>query len=101
MDYLKNMNENIKIANELIDEKNIEKLEEVIGILEKGNDMLKDTIISGKLKDEKLMIYTLGTADDINSTILRKEQLDKGFTNIQKFKSYFEINNIFEKNDIN
>lgn len=101
VDYLKNMNENIKIANELIDEKNIEKLEEIIGILEKGNDMLKDTIISGKLKDEKLMIYTLGTADDINSTILRKEQLDKGFTNIQKFKSYFEINNIFEKNAIN
>jgi hypothetical protein len=101
VDYLKNMNENIKIANELIDEKNIEKLEEIIGILEKGNDMLKDTIISGKLKDEKLMIYTLGTADDINSTILRKEQLDKGFTSIQKFKSYFEINNIFEKNAIN
>ena len=47
------------------------------------------------------MIYTLGIADDINSTILRKEQLDKGFTNIQKFKSYFEINNIFPKNAAN
>lgn len=101
VDYLRNMNENIKMANELIDEKNIEKLEEIIDILQKGNDMLKDTIIGGRLKDEKLMIYTLGIADDINSTILRKEQLDKGFTNIQKFKSYFEINNIFPKNASN
>ena len=101
VDYLLNMNENIKLANELIDIKDNDKLQEIIEILENGKDMLKETIIGGRLKDEKLMTYTLGTADDINNTILRKEQLDKGFTNIQKFKSYFEINNIFQKNAAN
>ena len=101
VDYLLNMNENIKLANELIDIKDNDKLQEIIEILENGKDMLKETIIGGRLKDEKLMTYTLGTADDINNTILRKEQLDKGFTNIQKFKSYFEINNIFPKNAAN
>ena len=100
VDYLLNMNENIKLANELIDIKDNDKLQEIIEILENGKDMLKETIIGGRLKDEKLMTYTLGTADDINNTILRKEQLDKGLNKIQKFKSYFEIKNIFPRNNI-
>ena len=99
VDYLLNMNENIKLANELIDIKDNDKLQEIIEILENGKDMLKETIIGGRLKDEKLMTYTLGTADDINNTILRKEQLDKGLNKIQKFKSYFEIKNIFPRNN--
>ena len=100
VDYLLNINENIKLGNELIDMKNIEQLQEIIEILEKGNVMLKDTIVGGRLKDEKLMVYTIGTIDDIKSTILRKEQLDKGINITQRFKSYFEIHNIFPKNAI-
>ena len=100
VDYLLNMNENIKLANELIDIKDKEKLQEIIEILENGKEMLKETIIGGRLKDEKLMIYTLGTSDDINNTLLRKEQLDRGLNKIQNFKSYFEIKNIFPRNNI-
>jgi len=100
VDYLLNMNENIKLANELIDIKDKEKLQEIIEILENGKEMLKETIIGGRLKDEKLMTYTLGTSDDINNTILRKEQLDRSLNKIQNFKSYFEIKNIFPRNNI-
>ena len=67
--FLLKMNENIKLANELIDIKEKEKLKEIIEILENGKEMLKETIIGGRLKDEKLMTYTLGTSDDINNTI--------------------------------
>ena len=97
VDYLLNMNENIKLANELIDLKNKEELNEIIDTLEKGNEVLKDTIIGGRLKDEKLMVYTLGTTEDISSTISRKEELDRGISDIQKFISYFEKNNTFVK----
>ena len=97
VDYLLNMNENIKLANELIDLKNKEELNEIIDTLEKGNEVLKDTIIGGRLKDEKLMVYTLGTTEDISSTISRKEELDRGISDIQKFISYFEKNNTFAK----
>ena len=97
VDYLLNMNENIKLANELIDLKNKEQLNEIIETLEKGNEVLKDTIIGGRLKDEKLMVYTLGTTEDISSTISRKEELDRGISDIQKFISYFEKNNTFAK----
>ena len=61
--------------------------------------MLKDTIIGGRLKDEKLMVYTLGTADDINSTLLRADELIKGMNKIRKFVSYFEIHKIFQKSN--
>ena len=98
VDYLSNMNDNIKLANELIDVKNIEQSTEIIETLEKGSEMLKDTILGGRLKDEKLMVYTFGTADDINSTLLRKKDLDNGASIIKKFKSYFEINDIIPKN---
>jgi len=97
VDYLLNMNENIKLANELIDVKNKEQLNEIIDSLEKGNEVLKDTIIGGRLKDEKLMVYTLGTTEDIGSTISRKEELDKGINDIERFISYFEKNNIFNQ----
>ena len=96
VDYLLNMNEKIKLANELIDIGDNEQLDEIIDILDKGKDMLKDTIISGRLKDEKLMEYTLGTNEDISNTILRKEELDKGLIDVRQFVSYFEKNNTFQ-----
>ena len=43
------MNEKIKLANELIDIGDNEQLDEIIDLLDKGKDMLKDTIISGRL----------------------------------------------------
>ena len=95
VDYLLNMNENIKLANELIDIKDNDKLQEIIEILENGKDMLKETIIGGRLKDEKLMDYTLGTTEDIKSTISRKEEFDKGINDIPKFESHFEKHKIF------
>ena len=100
VDYLLNMNEKIKLANELIDIGDNEQLDEIIDLLDKGKDMLKDTIISGRLKDEKLMEYTLGTNEDISNTILRKEELDKGLIDVRQFVSYFEKNNTFQ-GDIN
>ena len=93
------MNEKIKLANELIDIGDNEQLDEIIDLLDKGKDMLKDTIISGRLKDEKLMEYTLGTNEDISNTILRKEEFDKGINDIPKFESYFEKNKIILKNN--
>jgi hypothetical protein len=96
VDYLLNMNEKIKLANELIDIGDNEQLDEIIDLLDKGKDMLKDTIISGRLKDEKLMEYTLGTNEDISNTILRKEELDKGLIDVRQFVSYFEKNNTFQ-----
>ena len=100
VDYLLNMNEKIKLANELIDIGDNEQLDEIIDLLDKGKDMLKDTIISGRLKDEKLMEYTLGTNEDISNTILRKEELDKGLIDVRQYVSYFEKNNTFQ-GDIN
>lgn len=101
VDYLLNMNENIKLANELIDLKESEELDDIIEQLEKGNEVLKDTIIGGRLKDEKLMDYTLGTTEDIKSTISRKEEFDKGINDIPKFESHFEKNKIFiRKNNL-
>ena len=91
------MNENIKLANELIDLKESEELDDIIEQLEKGNEVLKDTIIGGRLKDEKLMDYTLGTTEDIKSTISRKEEFDKGINDIPKFESHFEKNKIFSR----
>ena len=96
VDYLLNMNEKIKLANELIDIGDNEQLDEIIDLLDKGKDMLKDTIISGRLKDEKLMEYTLGTNEDISNTILRKEELDKGLIDVRQFVSYFEKNHTFQ-----
>ena len=98
VDFLLNMNEKIKLVNELIDNQIVDNLGKIKIILEKGNEKLKETILCGKLKDDKLMVYTLGTAEDINSTILRIEESDKGSQQIQRFKSYFEINNTIPKN---
>ena len=55
--FLLKMNENIKIANQLIDLKQSENLQEIIKILNDGNNTLIDTITGGRLKDEKLMDY--------------------------------------------
>ena len=90
--FLLKMNENIKLANELIDLKDIDNLKDVLNTLNDGNNTLIDTITGGRLKDDKLMEYTLGTTEDINRTILREDDLKNG-VDVQKFISYFEINN--------
>ena len=92
------MNENVKLANNYIDSKDIGKLSEVIKILKDGYNTLTDTIISGRLKDDKLMDYAMGINEDINITLLREEDLNHGISEIPKFISSFEKNNIIPKN---
>ena len=94
------MNENIKIANELIDLKQSENLKEIIKTLNDGNSTLIDTITGGRLKDEKLMDYTLGTTEDINKTLIREDDLKNG-NDVSKFISYFQINNLIPKESFN
>lgn len=94
--FLLKMNENIKLANNYIDLKETEKLNDVIKIINDGNMTLIDTILGGRLKDEKLMEYTLGTSEDINNTIYREGDLKNG-SDIPRFISYFEKNNIIPK----
>ena len=98
--FLLKMNENIKIANELIDLKQSENLKEIIKTLNDGNSTLIDTITGGRLKDEKLMDYTLGTTEDINKTLIREDDLKNG-NDVSKFISYFQINNLFPKKSFN
>ena len=98
--FLLKMNENIIQANKYIDLKELEKLNEIINILKDGYFTLKDTITGGRLKDERLMEFTLGTIEDINKTILREEDLKKG-NDISKFISHFEINNTIPRNTNN
>jgi hypothetical protein len=98
--FLLKMNENIKIANQLIDLKQSENLQEIIKILNDGNNTLIDTITGGRLKDEKLMDYTLGTTEDINKTLIREDELKNG-NEVSKFTSYFQINNSILKESNN
>jgi hypothetical protein len=95
--FLLKMNENVKLANNYIDSKNTEKLSEVIKILKDGHKTLIDTITGGRLKDENLMEFSLGTSEDINNTLLREEELNNGSSEIPKFISYFEKNNTIPK----
>ena len=98
--FLLKMNENIKIVNELIDLKQSENLKEIIKTLNDGNSTLIDTITGGRLKDEKLMDYTLGTTEDINKTLIREDDLKNG-NDVSKFISYFQINNLIPKESFN
>ena len=99
--YLLKMNENIKLANIYIDLKETNKLEEVIKILNEGNNILKENIIGGRLKDEKLMEFALAKNEDIKNTISREEDFNKGISDINKFVSSFEKNNIIPRNNMN
>ena len=83
----------------MIDKKDLSKLNEVIEKLQTGNNTLIETITGGRLKDEKLMEYTLGTTEDINKTLSREEDLKSG-SEIAKFVSYFENNKISLKNSL-
>ena len=94
--FLLKLNENIKLANEYIDLKDRTNLNEIINILQEGNSTLINTITGGRLKDDKLMEYTLGTIEDINKTLERDEEL-KNNEEISKFISYFEINSLIPK----
>ena len=100
--YLLKMNENVKLANNYIDLKEMNKLDEIINLLNEGNNILRENIIGGRLKDEKLMEFALATNEDIKNTISREEDLKKGINDINKFVSSFEKNNIIpRKNNIN
>ena len=99
--FLLKMNENIKIANEYIDLKEMDKLTDIINTLTEGNTTLKDTIIGGRLKDAKLMEYALATNEDIKNTISREEDLKKGISDIDKFISSFEKNDLISRNNKN
>ena len=99
--YLLKMNENIKLANIYIDLKETNKLEEVIKILNEGNNILRENIIDGRLKDEKLMEFALTTNEDIKNTISREEDFNKGISDINKFVSSFWKNNIIPRNNMN
>lgn len=99
--FLLKMNENIKLANEYIDLKEMDKLTEIINMLNEGNSTLKDTIIGGRLKDAKLMEFALATNEDIKNTISRDEDLKKGINDIDKFISSFEKNDLIPRNNIN
>ena len=95
--YLLKMNENIKLANIYIDSKEVNKLEEIINVLKEGNNILKENIIGGRLKDEKLMEFALTTNEDIRYTLSREEEFKKGINEINKFVSSFEKNNIIPR----
>ena len=99
--YLLYMNENIKLDNIYIDLKETNKLEEVINILNEGNNILRENIIDGRLKDEKLMEFALAKNEDIKNTISREEDFNKGISDINKFVSSFEKNNIIPRNNMN
>ena len=97
--FLLKMNENVKKANEYIDLREINKLTEIINILNEGNTTLKDTIIGGRLKDEKLMDFALATNEDIKNTISRGGDLKKGINDIDKFISSFEKDDLIPRNN--
>ena len=95
--YLLKMNEKIKLANQLIDLKQGDKLTNIIQALHEGNSLLIETITGGKLLDDVLMDYTISTSEDINNTIIRENELKNHAENVSKFVSNFENNNIFPR----
>ena len=94
------MNEKIKLANQLIDLKQGDKLTNIIQALHEGNSLLIETITGGKLLDDVLMDYTISTSEDINNTIIRENELKNHAENVSKFVSNFENNNIFPREGV-
>ena len=75
VNYLQTMIENISLANDMIDNHEIEGLKEVMSPLRQGNNTLIDTIAGDRLKNEKLMEITIGVSEDINRTLNRYEMI--------------------------
>ena len=77
VNYLKLMSKNISLANEMIDMYSIDNanLKEIIRTLKHGNNRIIQTLASGRLKDRKLMEYTLDISADISRTMNRWERL--------------------------
>ena len=97
--FLLKMNENIKLANNYIDLKEKNKLQEIINILTEGYTTLSYNITGGRLKDEKLMEYALDTNEDIKKTLSREDDFRKGNNDIPKFISSFE--NLLTQRNLN
>ena len=98
VNFLVTMQDNIKMANILIDKR--KNLKDIINTLREGNNTLIDTINSGRLEDRKLMEITLGTSQDINQTLNWEEDFKNGYKP-KKFISYFCLNNVIPTNSNN
>ena len=92
VNFLVKMQENIQLANLIMNSGGRSGLKDIINTLREGNNTLIDTINGGRLKDEKLMELTLGTTEDINQTLNRDDDLKNGYKP-KKFTSYFVLNN--------
>ena len=77
VNYLKLMSKNISLANEMIDMYSADdsSLKEIIRTLKHGNNRIIQTLASGRLKDRKLMEFTLDISADISRTMNRWERL--------------------------
>ena len=93
VDFLVKMQENIQLANLIMNSGGRSGLKDIINALKEGNNRLIETINGGRLKDEKLMEITLGTTEDINQTLNRDDDLKNGYKP-KKFTSYFVLNNV-------
>ena len=118
VNYLKLMSKNISLANEMIDMHSIDdaNLKEIIRTLKHGNNRIIQTLASGRLKDRKLMEFTLDISADISRTMNRWERLThnkkaepfvslflekNGFSTKKKKKKVNEINTNNNNNNDN
>ena len=98
VNYLQTMIENISLANDMIDNHEIEGLKEVMSPLRQGNNTLIDTITGDRLKNEKLMEITIGVSEDINRTLNRYEMITLRKKPEQFISSFLEKENFFGRN---
>ena len=98
VNYLQTMIENISLANDMIDNHEIEGLKEVMSPLRQGNNTLIDTIAGDRLKNEKLMEITIGVSEDINRTLNRYEMITLRKKPDQFVSSFLEKDNFFKGN---
>ena len=87
IDYERNIIDNICLANQMIDLKEMHCLSEVLSPLRIANNKLISTISGDSLKDEKLMEITLSITDDINRTINRYDLMSSG----QKYDKFISV----------
>ena len=97
IDYERNIIDNICLANQMIDLKEIQCLSEVLSPLRAANNKLISTISGDTLKDEKLMEITLLITEDINRTITRYDLMSSG-QKYDKFVSAFQEKSLLSKN---
>ena len=97
IDYERNIIDNICLANQMIDLKEIQCLSEVLSPLRAANNKLISTISGDTLKDEKLMEITLLITEDINRTITRYDLMSSG-QKYDKFVSAFQEKLLLSEN---